>query len=170
MVMSRREKQAGPLALGVMMLLMGGGWAMACRTLPPQPQPSPTPSPNPTPTPEPTPAPCVPPMTEGWDVQPGADTLRANLNVAMASVTGCEINSDCPLDVDVDTFFARVTQKLREDGLCAGVARPGEDQIIVGLTRCGWYEAYHVYNFGGRKVVWAAGAYRDDWRPQSCSE
>jgi hypothetical protein len=144
--------------------------AVRCDQPGPAPSPPPTASPTAEPTPSPKPTPCVPPVTDDWEIQPGTGTLRPNVNVAIASVTGCEINSNCPLPVSMGVFFDSVIAKLLEDGMCAGLAKPGEDQIIVGRTRCGWYEAYHVFNTGGNKVSWAGGGYRDDWRPQICDE
>jgi hypothetical protein len=107
-------------------------------------------------------------VTADWEVQDGIGVLRPRVDEAMVAITGCEVNSDCPLPVDQDSFFASVNARLRNMGLCAGIARPGEDQIIVGTDRCGWHEAYHIFNSGGNKVVWATGAYRDNWRATDC--
>jgi len=139
----------------------------------PEPSPSPTAEPTPVPTmpPTPTPAPaCAPPTTNTWLIEPGtADpALVMALNQEMVSLTWCAPQSDCRTDMGPDEWFALVAKRLHARGLCAGLAMPGEDQLLVGRQgRCGWYQAYHIYNYGGGKVGWAPGSYQDSWKPVS---
>lgn len=143
------------------------GCARANPHPPAPPSPAPTPSPSPSPTPEP--ACTLPVVGDEWDIQPGLPTLAANVNVAMASITGCGVQTDCRIGLGAcEAFFDAVILKLQEDRLCAGLARPGEDQVAVGADRCGWLQTYHVCNFGGLKVAWAPGSYKDNWKAKTC--
>lgn len=145
---------------------------LSCASANPHPPAPPSPSPTATPTPAPSPTPVplctLPVVGDEWDIQPGLPTLAANVNVAMASITGCDVQSDCRVPSTCEAFFDHVILKLQEDRLCAGLARPGEDQIAVGADRCGWLQTYHVCNFGGMKVAWAPGSYKDNWKAKLC--
>jgi hypothetical protein len=65
-----------------------------------------------------------------------------------------------------------VTAELRARGLWAGQHEAGyTDEIAVSLGGCTslWY-GYHIYFYGGLKVVWNNGAQRGSWSiaPQWC--
>lgn len=103
------------------------------------------------------------------------NAMVANLvNTTMEQLSGCPKGSDCSIgDRYTDqTWFAAVTASLRAQGLCAGQHEVGHtDEIAVSYTSCGglWY-GYHVFNYGGSKVVWNNGAQRGSWsiQPQHC--
>jgi hypothetical protein len=107
--------------------------------------------------------------------RPPANPAYADaINAAMVKVTGCEINSQCPIEYPMQEFFAKVTEEIRKGGLCAGVQTDSEgpvDQICVGTeVEC---QGNHVFscradgcNHGF--VGWAPGSYTnrngDTWR------
>ncbi len=95
-------------------------------------------------------------------------TVSAAVNRVMAQLSGCSIGSDCPVGATYPTgqsWFDDVTAGLRAEGLCAGQHEDGHtDEIAVSETGCTgrWY-GYHIYNYGGSKVVWNPGAQRGWW-------
>lgn len=111
------------------------------------------------------------------DTDPAVD---AAVNAVMATLTGCNVGSDCPITVvggaDVNeicqNWFSAVTAALRAQNFCAGQHAVGStDEIAVSNTCCEdkWY-GYHVCNYGGGKVVWNPGARRGWWMiaPSHC--
>jgi hypothetical protein len=133
------------------------------------------------------PCPVEPPPAEGCtfpqgvpesDFTGGATThvLGTQVNAAMERLTGCMTGTTCKLDMGADEWFAKVTAELRSTGLCAGrhnETPPGAtDEIAVATSCTGWWEGYHVYNYGGRSVVWSPGAARPSWKidPRHCDE
>jgi hypothetical protein len=101
-------------------------------------------------------------------------TVAALVNSTMETLSGCPRGSDCYIgDRYTDqTWFAAVTAELRNRGLCAGQHEVGHtDEIAVSMTGCGglWF-GYHVFNYGGLKVVWNNGAQRGSWSitPSHC--
>lgn len=111
------------------------------------------------------------------DTDPAVD---AAVNTVMVSLTGCGVSSDCSLagysganaGEKCQSWFAAVTAALRADGYCAGQHVVGAtDEIAVSSTGCDgkWY-GYHICNYGGPQVVWAAGARRGWWAidPSCC--
>lgn len=116
--------------------------------------------------------------TSYQDTDPKVD---AAVNSVMVTLTGCGVQSDCPLtgfagtnaDEICQSFFAAVTKELRAQGYCAGQHAVGStDEIAVSNTGCSgkWY-GYHVCNYGGPKVVWNPGARRGWWlvKPSYCA-
>jgi hypothetical protein len=103
------------------------------------------------------------------------------VNAAMVEVSGCAALSSCDLSsfpgADVgeqcQSYFAAVTQKLRDHGFCAGQHEIGStDEIAVSNTGCtGKWFGYHVCYYGGPKVVWNPGARRGWWKiePSRCA-
>ncbi len=59
-----------------------------------------------------------------------------------------------------------------DQGFCAGRHEEGHtDEIAVSNTGCtGRWFGYHIYNYGGGKVVWNPGAQRGWWciEPEWC--
>jgi hypothetical protein len=111
------------------------------------------------------------------DTDPAVD---AAVNSVMAALTGCGVLSDCDIvgfpgtttDEICQSWFAAVTQALRDQGFCAGLHGEGStDEIAVSNTCCEdkWY-GYHICNYGGPKVVWNPGARRGWWmiEPSYC--
>jgi hypothetical protein len=111
------------------------------------------------------------------DTDPAVD---AAVNSVMQSLTGCGVSSDCDIvgfagtttDEICQSWFAAVTQALRDQGFCAGQHSVGStDEIAVSNTCCEdkWY-GYHICNYGGPKVVWNPGARRGWWmiEPSYC--
>ena len=101
-------------------------------------------------------------------------TVANLVNTVMEQLSGCGRSSDCYIgDRYTDqTWFAAVTAELRARGLCAGQHEAGyTDEIAVSMTGCGglWF-GYHVFFYGGQKVVWNNGAQRGSWSitPSSC--
>jgi len=103
------------------------------------------------------------------------------VNAAMATLSGCNVGSDCTITTVGGTtineicqnWFAAVTQALRDQGYCAGQHAVGStDEIAVSNTCCEgkWY-GYHICNYGGGKVVWNPGARRGWWmiKPSYCT-
>ena len=110
------------------------------------------------------------------DFTKGATThvLGDQVNDAMTRITGCLPGSRCVTGMEADEFFAAVTAELRATGLCAGrhndTPPAASDEIAVGTSCTGWWEGYHVYNYGGSTVVWSPGAARPSWKidPRYC--
>jgi len=96
------------------------------------------------------------------------------VNAVMETLSGCPRGSDCYIgDRYTDqTWFAAVTASLRAQGYCAGQHEVGAtDEIAVSSSGCtGLWFGYHVFNYGGLKVVWNNGAQRGSWsiEPQYC--
>jgi hypothetical protein len=113
---------------------------------------------------------------ESWsDTDPAVDQAVTEV---MVELTGCPPGSDCRVgDGDnphlvCQDWFARVNQRLRQRGLCAGLHVEGHtDEIAVSNTGCRgrWY-GYHICSYGGMSVVWMPGARRGWWQiaPASC--
>ena len=101
--------------------------------------------------------------------------LGTQVNAAMERVTGCPKGTNCSTGMGADEFFDAVNSELRSTGLCAGRHKdspPGASDEIAVATECtGWWEGYHVYNYGGGKVVWSPGAGRPRWKidPKWCA-
>jgi hypothetical protein len=96
------------------------------------------------------------------------------VNTVMEQLSGCSRGSDCYIgDRYTDQqWFAAVTAELRARGLWAGQHEVGHtDEIAVSLGGCTslWF-GYHIYFYGGLKVVWNNGAQRGSWSiaPQWC--
>jgi hypothetical protein len=107
--------------------------------------------------------PCVIPQGVRWRRVQGSPGFTAEINAALKTLTGCEVNSDCRVPWGDQAFFAAVAAELRKQGLCAGQHDEGAtDEIAVG-ARPGEVEGHHVYNYGGGRVAWAPGSYRDTW-------
>ncbi|MDY0060768.1 MAG: NBR1-Ig-like domain-containing protein [Myxococcota bacterium] len=104
-------------------------------------------------------------FTNGPDTDP---VIADAVNAVMARLSGCSIGSDCPIGdrwPDAQGWFGAVNRELRDQGYCAGQHAEGDtDEIAVSSTGCRgrWY-GYHVYNYGGSKVVWNPGAQRGWW-------
>lgn len=97
--------------------------------------------------------------------RPPADpAISAAINTALAKVTGCAPQSGCEINEPMQSFFAKVTQAIRDEGMCAGVQDDSEglvDQICVGTEqRC---QGNHIYTCNAGcatgKVGWASGSY-----------
>lgn len=113
------------------------------------------------------------------DFTGGATTsvLGNQVNAAIERVTRCTTGSNCDAG-EAEEFYAKVNAELRSTGLWAGRhddEPPGaSDEIAVATSCTGWWESYHIYNFGGGKVVWSPGAarpaYKIDpkWCPTDC--
>jgi hypothetical protein len=93
----------------------------------------------------------------------------------MADISGCNPGSDCPIGdtyPDAQNWFLDVAAALRSQGFCAGQHELGyTDEIAVSNTGCtGRWFGYHIYNYGGSKVVWNPGAQRGWWSitPEHC--
>jgi len=113
--------------------------------------------------------------THGEDNDP---EIAQIVNDVMVTLSGCDIGSDCPLGdrgyPTAQSWFDAVNAELRSMGLCAGQHVEGEtDEIAVSNDGCTgrWY-GYHIYNYGGGKVVWNPGAQRGWWSidPAYCTE
>jgi hypothetical protein len=95
-------------------------------------------------------------------------TIAAAVNAVMEGLSGCGVGSDCYIGdqyPDAQQWFVAVAQALRDQGFCAGQHELGyTDEIAVSNTGCTgrWY-GYHIYNYGGSKVVWNPGAQRGWW-------
>lgn len=116
----------------------------------------------------------VPEQDFTWHANTSA-SVAATVNQVMSQLSGCPVNSDCPLTPrfpDDQAWFTAVTAALRARGLCAGQHELGHtDEIAVSDTGCsGRWFGYHVFNYGGSKVVWATGAARGSWsiEPSHC--
>lgn len=102
--------------------------------------------------------------------------LGTQVNAAMERVAVCPSGTDCNAGPSADVFFDSVTADLRSTGLCAGrhnETPPGATDEIAVATECtGWWEGYHIYNYGGGKVVWSPGAGRPKWKidPKWCGQ
>lgn len=107
-----------------------------------------------------------------WNLTNGS--VASEVNSVMAMLSGCSVGSDCPIgDRFTDQqWFLAVAAELRARGYCAGQHELGyTDEIAVSATGCtGLWYGYHVYNYGGSKVVWNGGAQRGAWsiEPQLC--
>lgn len=114
---------------------------------------------------------------EYQDTNPAVD---AAVNAVMVDLSGCSAGSDCTItgfpgdtvNEICQSWFAAVTDRLRQQGYCAGQHVTGHtDEIAVSDTGCTgkWY-GYHVCNYGGGKVVWNPGARRGWWMidPSHC--
>jgi hypothetical protein len=109
---------------------------------------------------------------------PTTSVLGTQVNAAIERVTRCPKGTDCPTGMGADEFFGKVNAELRSTGLWAGRhddEPPGASDEIAVATSCeGWWESYHIYNYGGGKVVWSPGAarpaYKIDpkWCPTDC--
>jgi hypothetical protein len=98
-----------------------------------------------------------------WRRIGGAASFTEEINRALKATTGCDVRSDCRVRMSDQDFFATVAAELRKGGLCAGQHDDGAtDEIAVGSSP-GEVEGYHVYNYGGGRVAWAPGSYRDTW-------
>lgn len=114
---------------------------------------------------------CVFPqgVPEGEFVEGGTThVLGTQVNAAMERVTRCQTGTNCDAGPSADEFFDQVNAELRAQGLCAGRhndSPPGaSDEIAVATACTGTWESYHVYNYGGGKVVWSPGAARPSYR------
>ena len=107
---------------------------------------------------------------------PATHTLGTQVNAAMERVARCSAGTDCSAGPSADEFFDAVNAELRATGLCAGrhnETPPGaSDEIAVATSCTGWWEGYHVYNYGGGKVVWSPNAARTKWKidPKWCGD
>jgi hypothetical protein len=94
-------------------------------------------------------------------------TVANAVNLVMEALSGCPRGSDCFIGdrYNDQTWFAAVTAELRTRGFCAGQHEVGHtDEIAVSSTGCtGLWYGYHVFNYGGAKVVWNNGAQRGSW-------
>ena len=111
------------------------------------------------------------------DTDPAVD---AAVNAVMVELSGCNAGSDCTItgfpgttvEEICQSWFAAVTDRLREQGFCAGQHIVGHtDEIAVSDTGCtGKWFGYHICNYGGGKVVWNPGARRGWWmiEPSYC--
>ena len=90
--------------------------------------------------------------------------LGNQVNAAMERLTACSAGTNCDAGPSADEFFDAVTAELRATGLCAGRhddTPPGASDEIAVATECtGTWESYHIYNYGGSKVVWSPNAAR----------
>ena len=95
-------------------------------------------------------------------------SVANTVNTVMEQLSGCGRGSDCYIGDRYPTgqsWFDAVNTELRARGLCAGQHEEGyTDEIAVSDTGCAglWY-GYHIYNYGGLKVVWNPGAQRGSW-------
>jgi len=106
---------------------------------------------------------CAIPQGVRWRRVSRAPEFTAEINGAMKAITGCEVRSDCRVRMGDQEFFAAVAAELRKQGLCAGQHDEGAtDEVAVGVDP-GEVEGHHVYNYGGGRVAWAPGSYRDTW-------
>lgn len=101
-------------------------------------------------------------------------SLGGKVNGAIQKVTGCAPGSNCVVNATAEQFYSRVNAELRAQGLWAGRhvdSPPGAtDEIAVATSCTGWWEGYHIFNFGGNKVVWAPSSARTAWKikPEWC--
>lgn len=126
----------------------------------------------------PPPKPCRFPQgvpDEDFVGGPTSTVLGTEVNAALERVTGCAVGTDCALG-GAEEFYAAVTADLRARGLCAGRhddEPPGaSDEIAVATACTSRWESYHVYNFGGSKVVWSPNAARPSYTidPKWCDQ
>jgi hypothetical protein len=95
-------------------------------------------------------------------------SVAQTVNEVMQALSGCSVGSDCPIGDTYPTaqsWFDAVNHELRLLGLCAGQHEVGyTDEIAVSDSGCTgrWY-GYHIFNYGGSKVVWNPGAQRGNW-------
>ena len=95
-------------------------------------------------------------------------SVASTVNSVMQQLSGCPVGSDCPIGATYPTaqsWFDAVNVALRARGLCAGQHEEGHtDEIAVSDSGCtGLWYGFHVFNYGGSKVVWAPGAQRGSW-------
>ncbi len=106
---------------------------------------------------------CAIPQGVRWHRLRASPNFTQEINDAMKAITGCDVRSDCRVRMSDQDFFAAVAAELREKGLCAGQHEDGAtDEIAVGVGP-EEVEGHHVYNYGGARVAWAPGSYRDTW-------
>jgi hypothetical protein len=107
------------------------------------------------------------------EARPHTNRFRPEINEVMSKLSGCPINTDCPIPYGPDEWMEMVNAELCKLGLHAGRHRntPGQqatDQISVSDRP--WCEAQHtnqqIYNFGATsKVRWnSTGGSFDDWQ------
>jgi hypothetical protein len=110
-------------------------------------------------------------------------TLGTQVNAAIERKTLCATRTECVISVQPDEYYWEITEELRSVGLWAGRhddTPPGASDEIAVATACeGWWQSYHILNFGGNgvnKVVWSPGsarpAYKIDpkWCPTDCGQ
>ncbi len=95
-------------------------------------------------------------------------TVADAVNSVMETLSGCSRGSDCYIGdryPDPQLWFAAVNAQLRAMGYCAGQHEVGStDEIAVSATGCtGLWYGYHIFYYGGAKVVWNPGAQRGSW-------
>jgi len=159
----------------------------------PEPAPSPTPIPQPQPSPSPSPTPAPPPSFQGCVTPQGGDEVLLNdssgprepatardfleymhrpggiaehLTKTIETLTNCHRgDQDCRTG-EPQAFFARLTERLRGEGLCAGqfsphgggipddgiAIAPGPAETTHGMA--GLWEGVHVVAYGGPRVAW----------------
>lgn len=177
--------------------------ALGLPACPPTPTPTPTPSPTATP-PNPICSPgdtcgCwVQPPGEGWQKLPDCpagctlsgepsvpadiqqNTLGDKVNQAIASLyPQCDIGGTCLLgDETQQQFQAKVEEKLRSMGLCAGQHTPSTDEVAVAEKADFPWQGFHIFvgddssgpvpPGGARRTVkWSPAAYTGSWLPPS---
>jgi len=139
--------------------------------------------------PDPGPGPTPPPLSgtmfpqgipdDQFEKLPHTNSLRGEVNVLMAELSGCGIGSSCKLDMDADQWMNLVTMKMRDRGFNAGrhidpfpgQCEPGQgcsDQISLLAGGKNWCVDQHsnqqIYEFGGGKVRWdSRGEKFNDW-------
>jgi hypothetical protein len=112
------------------------------------------------------------------EYEKGATTyvLGNQVNAVMERLAGCSVGTRCQTGMEADEWFDAVNAELRAAGLCAGrhnETPPGAtDEIAVATSCTGWWEGYHIYNYGQGLVVWSPGAARPSWKidPRHCGD
>lgn len=130
---------------------------------------APAPVPTPTPTATTTPAPptpktrCgLPPNLASAVYSPGVPDLWSNVTAAQEAVKLANLDRITDDDRLVgfdrmnplptrDWYFGEVVSMLQDQGLCAGWFQG--DEISVGRTQCGDFEEYHLFEWGGGRIL-----------------
>lgn len=139
-----------------------GAAAVQCGGPAPKPAPTPTPTPTPQPTATPRPPCGLPANIVSAVYSPGVPDLWSNVTAAQEAVKlanpGKITDDDRLVGFDRmnplptrDWYFGEVVAMLQEQGLCAGWFQG--DEIEVSKTCAGPFEGYHLFEWGGGRIL-----------------